>query len=124
MSYLSQALSAQALSTKNATSGSMERVFRCALEEINREYLPGTIDYVKTTDPELWGRILSAEDKLTEAWLSGGAEEFHRVLDEWGNLNRQAIEVYRKHGNENHLLSLTKWASVMGTLRAQSVKES
>jgi hypothetical protein len=107
MSYLSQALSAQALSPKNATSGSMSRVFRCALEEINREYLPGTIDYVKTTDPELWERILSAEDKLTEAWLSGAAEEFHRVLDEWENLHRQAIEVYRKHGNGNHLLSLT-----------------
>lgn len=99
MSYLSQALSTQALSPKNSTSGSMEGVFRRGLEEINREYLPGTIDYVKTIDPELWGRILSAEDKLAEAWLSGGAEEFHRVLDEWRNLNRQAIAVYRNHGN-------------------------
>ena len=104
MSYLSQALSAQALCPKNATSGSMARVFRCALEEINREYLPGTIDYVKTTYPKLWKRIVSAEDKLTEAWLSGGVEEFHRALGEWRDLNLQAIKIFRQRENSQQPL--------------------
>ena len=96
MSYLSQALSAQALSQENSTSGSMESVFRRSLEEINREYLPGTIDYVKTTDPELWGRIVSAENRLNGAWLNGEDQNFSGALNEWRDLYRQAFEIFKK----------------------------
>jgi hypothetical protein len=88
---------------RDHTANSFAVEFAASLEEINREYLPGTIDYVKNTNPGIWKRIVAAEDSLTNGWVSGGAEEFHQALAEWRRLNRQAIEIYRKRGNGDDL---------------------
>ena len=100
MNYLSQALNAPALFQMKATSISMERVFEHALQEISREYLPGTIDYVKTVYPELWKRIVSAEETLSQAWLSGSAEDFNHALGGWRNLYLRTIELFRSMGTK------------------------
>ena len=100
MSYLSQALEAQALSQEKAISRNMERIFKHALEEINRGYKPGAISYIKATYPQLWEKIIAAEDRLTETWLVGNAADFKKALDEWRDLNFQGIKFFHDHGEQ------------------------
>ena len=70
-------------------------MFKKDLEEVNRQYQPGTIQYIKATHPELWKRIVDAEDKMSEAWLRGIADEFQNSLEEWRDLNLKGIEIFR-----------------------------
>jgi hypothetical protein len=82
-----------------------ERMFKQALEEINSKYISGAIPYMRGTHPHLWRRLVEMEDKLSEAWLAGIADEFKRNLDEWININLKAIENFQDRDAQGGLFA-------------------
>lgn len=107
VSYLTKALKMTHYRPHTSKEREFEEMFKKALEKISQEYRPGTIGYIKASCPQLWKRILSAEDKLTEAWLTGEVQNFNRALDELLELDGQANKIYRNRGNNDSLLDLT-----------------
>jgi len=76
-------------------------MFKKAVDELNRRYIEGTIDYIRKHHPELYQKTNEAEDRLNEVWKAGlqgkaGIEEFRRTLKEWYLLHLQGIEIYCK----------------------------
>lgn len=83
-----------------------EAMFNQALEEINLNYEPGTIQFIKTTHPDLWKRIVETENKITGTWLSGNTEDFKAALDEWRKFNLQAIGIFRERSVQKTLFDV------------------
>ena len=51
-----------------------------ALKEINRNYQPGTLEWMRVNRPEEWEKMISLEDRINQAALRGDEEELERVL--------------------------------------------
>ncbi len=83
-----------------------EAMFKQALEEINRQYEEGTIRHVREKHPALWKQIIETENRLSHLWLTGKTEDFKKSLEEWRNLNLQAIEIFREQGRQKTLFNL------------------
>jgi len=76
-------------------------MFKKAVDDLNRRYIKGTIDYVRKRHPDLYQKTNEAEDRLNEGWKAGlqgkiGIEEFRKILKEWYLLHLQGIEIYSK----------------------------
>ena len=78
-------------------------MFKKAADEVNRQYIRGTIDYLKKYHPDLNQKIKKMEDRLNDVWIAGikgnsTLEEFRKVLREWYLLHIKGIEIYKKEG--------------------------
>ena len=76
-------------------------MFKNAVDELNRRYIEGTINYIRKHHPDLYQKTNEAEDRLNEGWKVGlqgkvGIEEFRKILKEWYLLHLQGIEIYSK----------------------------
>jgi len=76
-------------------------MFKKAVDELNRRYIEGTIDYIRKHHPDLYQKTNEAEDRLNEIWKAGlqgkaGIGEFRKTLKEWYLLHLQGIEIYSK----------------------------
>lgn len=76
-------------------------MFKKAVDELNRRYIEGTIDYIRKHHPDLYQKTNDAEDRLNEVWKAGlqgkaGIEEFRETLKRWYLLHLQGIEIYAK----------------------------
>lgn len=76
-------------------------MFKKAVDELNRQYIEGTIDHIRKYHPELYRKTNDAEDILNEVWKAGlqgkaGIEEFRETLKRWYLLHLQGIEIYAK----------------------------
>jgi len=76
-------------------------MFQKAVDEFNRRYVEGTIDYIRKRHPDLYQKMNEAEDRLNEVWKAGrqgkaGIEEFRKTLKEWYLLHLKGIEIYCK----------------------------
>ena len=85
-------------------------MFKKAVDELNRLYIKGKMDYIRKHHPDLYQKTNEAEDRLNERWkacLQGKVdiEEFRKILKEWYFLNMQEIEIYSQEqvgrGNGN-----------------------
>ncbi len=88
MSYLAKVLN------KGRDTGSMEAVFQQSLEEINRDYPPGLIAYLKTNQGELWRRIVNLEGEIERAWLEGESQTLRKTSREYVQLFHYGQEKY------------------------------
>ncbi len=84
-----------------AVSDPFAEMFKKAVDELNRRYIEGTIDYIRKHHPDLYQKTNQAEDRLNEVWKAGlqgkaGIEEFRKTLKEWYLLHLQGIEIYCK----------------------------
>ena len=80
--------------------------FNQVLEEINCQYEPGTIRYVRENYPGLWQEIVGVENRVSDSWLIGNAKGFKKDLEEWKNLSLEAIEVFRRETPKGGFLSM------------------
>ena len=80
-----------------------EERFNQVLEEINRQYEPGTIRHIRENYPGLWQEIVGAENRLSDSWLIGNTEGFKKDLNGWKNLNLQAIEIFQNRDAQEGL---------------------
>jgi len=76
-------------------------MFKKAVDELNRRYIEGTIDYIRKRHPDLYQKTNEIEDRLNEVWKAGfqgkaGIEKFRNILKEWYFLNLKTIEIYSK----------------------------
>lgn len=76
-------------------------MFKKAVDELNRRYIEGTIDYIRKHHPDLYRKTNDAEDRLNEVWKAGlqgkaGIEKFRKTLKAWYLLHLQGIEIYSK----------------------------
>ena len=51
------------------------------LEEVDRNYPPGTIDFLKEKEQELWEKIVEEEMVITEALFTEGTGEFKEYVE-------------------------------------------
>jgi len=91
----------QIKSEAQAVPDPFAKMFEKAVDELNRWYIKGTIDYIRKRHPDLYQKMNDAEDRLNEVWKAGlqgkaGIEEFRKTLKEWYLLHLQAIEIYCK----------------------------
>lgn len=76
-------------------------IFRKAVDELNRRYIEGTLDFIRKRHPDLYQKTNEAEDRLNEVWKAGlqgkaGIEAFRETLKDWYHLHLQGIEIYSK----------------------------
>lgn len=76
-------------------------MFTKAVDELNRRYIEGTLDYIRKNRPDLYQKTNEAEDRLNEVWKAGlqgraGIEVFWETLKDWYHLHLQGIEIYSK----------------------------
>ena len=83
-----------------------ERFFNQGLEEINWQYEPGTIPYIRENHSALWQKMVESENRLCGLWLEGKPEAFKLSLDEWLNLNLRAIRTFRARGTQKTIFDL------------------
>jgi hypothetical protein len=62
-------------------------MFKKAVDELNRRYIEGTIDYIRKRHPDLYQKTNDAEDRLNEVWKAGlqgkaGIKKFRQTLKE------------------------------------------
>jgi hypothetical protein len=75
---------------------SFSEIYGLLLQEINTHYIPGTIDFSKKHNSEMWEQILATEDRLNEIWLSGGRMmDFKEALAFLRNLYLKIIEIFK-----------------------------
>lgn len=84
-----------------AVSDPFAEMFKKAVDELNRRYIEGTIDYIRKQHPDLYQETNETEDRLNEVWKAGiqgkaGIEEFRKTLKEWYLLHLRGIEIYSK----------------------------
>jgi hypothetical protein len=70
--------------------------FKKALAELNRRYVPGTLDWVGDHCPHLCQGIERAEDELDSLWREGDPGLFGEALKRWQELHEQAMQAYAK----------------------------
>ena len=85
-----------------------EAVFKEADDEIKRQYISGTDNFISKHHPDLNRELIEATDKMHEAWKKGGKgeariDEFITALDEWKWLHLKAIEIYNEEREQLHL---------------------
>ena len=65
------------------------------LEEIARDYEPGTLPWMKVNRPGEWEKMLTLERGTNETALEGDLKGLRELLDEYQRL----INFYRWHGS-------------------------
>jgi hypothetical protein len=63
------------------------------LTRINNIYIPGTFEYIKQNQPELFKELYIFERKLNELW-GFHLELFKRTLSEYYDFNAKLIQVF------------------------------
>jgi hypothetical protein len=66
-----------------------------ALEEINRNYQPGTLEWTKVNRPEDWKKMISLEDRINQAILRGDGEELERALGDYQKLIFEMAKLFK-----------------------------
>jgi hypothetical protein len=66
------------------------------LEDINQEYKPGTLPWMKANRPAEWEKMLTLERSINETALVGNQGGLRGVLDEYRGLILGMVEEYKK----------------------------
>lgn len=81
-----------------STPEQFESTFNNAVGEINRNYRPGTLDFIRQKYPERWTRSLEVENRLNHLWDDGkGLEAFEKAVDEWRGIQLELIKLFTKN---------------------------
>ncbi len=77
--------------------------------EINRIYLPGTVDWLKAEKPQLWQESLSLEQTLSNqgkalAQARGNRAQFDQALSRYKQVWQEAIALRRGQRDDGHLI--------------------
>lgn len=75
-------------------------MFEKATDEIEKRYIDGTLEYIETSDNDLYNEINNAINEVDKVWIAGRTgnatiEEFRKILKKWHLLNLQAIDIYK-----------------------------
>lgn len=70
-------------------------LYEQALEEVDRNYAPGTIDFLKQKEKGLWEKIVEEEAGINETLLTGGTDELKEHVEKWLALYMKAIGIFR-----------------------------
>ena len=93
-------------------SESMEECFTLflkAAEEINKQYLPGTISFISRNHPDLDHEIDESESAVNSIWFAveqdkSTVDELSAAVATWYRLNLKAIKIYsRQRSRQNEL---------------------
>ena len=84
-----------------SASDPFAKMFKKIADELNRQYIEGTIPYIIGHHPDLYHKINDMDNKLNEVWKTGlegktGIEDFRKVLKRWYLLLLQGIKLYTK----------------------------
>lgn len=84
---------------RDETADPFAETFKEAVEGLSRQYIEGTINYIREHHPDLYQQTIAQEDKLNEVWIAGregkaSIEEFRKVVEEWYLLHLRGIEIY------------------------------
>ena len=74
-------------------------LFEKTVDELNRKYLSGTIDFIRKFHSDIYQKINVAEEQLNNVWREclkqkAGIEEFRDVVHKWYLFNLRAIQLY------------------------------
>lgn len=69
------------------------------MDELNRRYISGTMEFIRKHRPDLYRKTDDAEDELNEVWKAGlqgksTTQGFREVLGRWYLLNLRGIHIY------------------------------
>lgn len=86
--------------------GDHQSVFEKADSEIDRAYIPGTLEFIREVFPELAEEIDRAEDQINQLWLKAreeavDMEAFLGAVDTWRKLHLRGIRffsIYERQG--------------------------
>lgn len=75
-------------------------LFKEVVDEINKEYLPGTIDHISVHYPKFYQEISQVEDSLSKLWIEGvDINKFRGILKLWYSLHLKGVELYKRRAN-------------------------
>jgi hypothetical protein len=94
-----------------------DRLFKAALNEVKRAWIPGLLGHIRRKHPDLWATIRDTEARLEEVWAMvrvGGPhlQEFQNVLTEWKTRYMEAINEHRPHTCEE--CAPDRWKACLG----------
>jgi hypothetical protein len=64
------------------------------LREINKEYKPGLLLWIKKSRPEEWARMLLLEEGINQAALSGDGTGLKQTLSNYKELLLGIVEIF------------------------------
>jgi len=69
-------------------------LIKSTLLEIGKEYRSGLVGWIKTNRPEDWAGILTLEEEINQAALSGNMESLKQNLSNYKELILGAVEIF------------------------------
>ncbi len=58
------------------------------VKDINRSYLPGTVEKIKSIDPALWEKVKGLERRMDHAVLAGDRKALERAISQYRKIWR------------------------------------
>ncbi len=72
-----------------------EATFLNAVDEINRNYQPGVLDFIRQKYPERWNRSIEVEDRINKFWNDAkDLQAFQKAVDEWKEIQIQLTKLF------------------------------
>ena len=65
------------------------------MDEINRNYQPGVLDFIRQKYPERWNRSIEVEDRINKFWNDAkDLQAFQKAVDEWKEIQIQLTKLF------------------------------
>ncbi len=58
------------------------------IRDINRAYVPGTVEKIQTSDPALWEKVKGLERRMNHAVLAGDRRGLERAISQYRKIWR------------------------------------
>ena len=86
------------------TPEQLESVYKDAVGEINRNYQPGTFNFIQQKYPERWNQSLEAENRLNQLWDDGkDLKAFQKAVSDWKEIELELIKLFRQDTKDKPL---------------------